>query len=157
MKRLVLIVCILLTFVSAAWAEEAPAALKYGDKSDAVLEMQTTLKEKLYYNGPLSGEFGSLTRSAVQRVQEAYGLPVTGVADGDTLAVIAGDCYRVLKYDMSGKDVSLLQEALTLYGYYQDKISGNYLRNTRAGVAAFQAANGLESTGIADVKTQELL
>ena len=157
MKRLVLIVCVLLTLFSAAWAEEAPAALKYGDKSDQVLEMQTVLKEKLYYNGPLSGEFGSLTRSAVQRVQEAYGLEVTGVADAETLAVIAGDCYRVLKYEMTGKDVSLLQEALTLYGYYRDKISGNYLKNTRAGVAAFQAANGLEATGIADVKTQELL
>ena len=47
MKRLMLIVCVLLTLFSATWAEEAPAALKYGDKSDQVLEMQTVLKEKL--------------------------------------------------------------------------------------------------------------
>lgn len=157
MKRILMIVCALLLICCAAWAEEAAPSLRYGDKSDEVLRMQTRLKEALYYNGPLSGEFGSLTRAAVERVQQAYGLEVTGMADAATQEVIYGPCYRVLKYEMTGRDVEQLQQAMTLYGYYKDKISGNYLKNTRAAVAAFQADNGLESTGIADVKTQELI
>lgn len=157
MKRWMMIGCVLLLILCSAWAEETAISLQYGDKNEYVLMMQTQLKEKLYYNGPLSGEYGSLTKGAVQRVQEAYGLPVTGAADPATLEAIYHDCFRVLKYDMSGKDVKELQQALALYGYYKDKISGNYLKNTRAAVADFQRDHGLDPTGVADVKTQELI
>ena len=68
--------------------------LKYGDKGDAVLQLQTRLKELLYYKGPLSGQFAEVTRSAVQDVQKAYGLEQTGIADADTQALIYGECYR---------------------------------------------------------------
>ena len=156
MKKLIVIFLALLLLFSVALAEEA-RTLQYGDKGEDVLTLQTRMKELLYYNGPLSGEFGDLTRKAVRRVQEAYDLEQTGAADAALQEIIYGDCYRKLTYEMTGKDVQQLQEALTIYGYYSDKISGNYLKNTRAAVAAFQADNGLESTGIADVKTQALL
>ena len=58
---------------------------------------------------------------------------------------------------MTGAGVQRLQEALKAYGYYQDKLSEKYLKNTRAAVAAFQSDNGLEATGKADVKTLKLL
>lgn len=157
MKRVWLLVVVLLLVGSVALAESTTEELQYGDKGDAVLQLQTRLKELLYYNGPLSGQFAEVTRGAVKQVQAAYGLEQTGVADAATQSIIYGECYRVLSYNMSGADVKRLQEALTAYGYYSDKASGNYLKNTRAGVSAFQAANGLEATGIADVKTQELL
>jgi peptidoglycan hydrolase-like protein with peptidoglycan-binding domain len=156
MKKLFLIFIVLLTVCCFAFAEEVQP-LKYGDKGDAVLQLQTRLKELLYYKGPLSGQFAEVTRSAVQDVQKAYGLDQTGIADADTQAIIYGECYRELRYNMSGTDVSRLQEALKLYQYYTDKVSGNYLKNTRAAVAAFQKDQGLPETGIADVKTQELL
>ncbi len=156
MKRFFLIFIVLLTVCCFAFAEEVQP-LKYGDKGDAVLQLQTRLKELLYYKGPLSGQFAEVTRSAVQDVQKAYGLEQTGIADAETQAIIYGECYRELRYNMSGTDVSRLQEALKLYQYYSDKVSGNYLKNTRAAVAAFQKDQGLPETGIADVKTQELL
>ena len=107
---------VVLIFCGAAAEEQAAAALKYGDKGQEVLALQTRLKEVLYYNGPLSGEFGDLTRKAVRRVQAAYGLPETGEADAALQEIIFGECYRELKYEMSGEDVKLLQEALTVYG-----------------------------------------
>ena len=157
MKKFLLIALALLLLFCGATAEEAAASLKYGDKGQEVLALQTRLKETLYYTGPLSGEFGDLTRKAVRRVQAAYGLEETGIADAAVQEIVFGECYRELKYEMSGQDVKQLQEALTIYGYYGDKVSGNYLKNTRAAVAAFQADNGLEATGVADVKTQALL
>ena len=156
MKRFLTLLMILLLVWAAALAEQADA-LQYGDQGQEVLALQTRLKETLYYNGPLSGEFGDLTRKAVRRVQAAYGLEETGVADAALQEIIFGDLYRELKYEMTGDDVRLLQEALSMYGYYGDKISGNYLKNTRAAVTAFQADNGLAATGIADIKTQALI
>ena len=156
MKRLLVILAALLLIWSVAAAEET-APLQYGDKSDSVLALQTRMKELQYYKGPLSGEFGDLTRKAVRRVQAAYGLEETGVADAALQEIIFGECYRELKYEMSGDDVTRLQEALASYGYYTDRVSGSYLKNTRAAVRAFQTDNGLEATGVADVKTQVLL
>lgn len=157
MKRWMLLLIVLLLLCCAAAGEGAYQPLQYGDKNEAVLQLQTRLKELLYYNGPLSGEYGDLTRSAVKRVQAAYGLEQTGKADPAVQEIIFGECYRELKYEMSGADVSTLQDALRIYGYYHDKTSGNYLKNTRAAVKAFQQDNGLEATGVADVRTQALL
>ena len=80
MKKLIVIFLALLLLFSVALAEEA-RTLQYGDKGEDVLTLQTRMKELLYYNGPLSGEFGDLTRKAVRRVQEAYDLEQTGAAD----------------------------------------------------------------------------
>ena len=111
MKKLIVIFLALLLLFSVALAEEA-RTLQYGDKGEDVLTLQTRMKELLYYNGPLSGEFGDLTRKAVRRVQEAYDLEQTGAADAALQEIIYGDCYRKLTYEMTGKDVQQLQEAL---------------------------------------------
>lgn len=65
--------------------------------------------------------------------------------------------YRELKYGSSGEDVKALQTRLTELKYYHGKISGNYLDGSTSAIGAFQTRNGLESTGKADVKTQEVL
>jgi len=159
MKRFWVWTVLLVMLFSMALAEESQvyAPLRYGDKGEAVLQLQTRLKELLYYNGPLSGQFAEVTRNAVKKVQAAYGLEQTGIADAATQEIIYGECYRELSYNMTGKDVQRLQEALAAYKYYTDRVSGSYLKNTRAAVAAFQADQQLESTGVADVKTQALL
>ncbi len=157
MKRFCLTMLMILLLCSMAFAEEGQS-LKYGDKSDAVLQLQTRLKELLYYSGPLSGQFAEVTRAAVKEVQADYGLEQTGVADAATQAVINDpECCRALEYGDSGSDVTLLQQALTAYGYYSDRASGNYLKNTRSAVAAFQQDNGLQATGKADVETLRLI
>lgn len=167
MKRLISAVLILMSLcmmLPAALSEEdaqmgavSADTLSEGDKNDAVLQLQTRLKALYYYTGPLSGEFGAITRKAVMAVQEAYGLEVTGKADADTLDIIYGECYRPLEFGDQGEDVKLLQQRLTEMGYYSDQISGKYLNNTRAGVETFQGEFGLMVTGKADVETQQIL
>jgi len=136
---------------------EPDVSLRYGDKNDEVLKLQTRLKELCYYNGPLSGQFAEVTRNAVKEVQKNYGLKQTGVADAQTQEIIYGECYRVLSYGMSGDDVKTMQDRLAVYTLYTDKSSGNFLKNTRTAVKEFQKMCGIEQTGIADVNTLKLL
>lgn len=131
--------------------------LKYGDKGDEVRSLQTRLKDVRYYNAKVTGNYLGSTRDAVKKVQEAYGLKVTGDADSETLQIIYGDCLRPLKKGIEGKDVSRLQTRLSELGYYTGKISGKFLDGTVKAIAAFQKANGLKETGAADVQTQQKL
>ncbi|NLD52005.1 MAG: L,D-transpeptidase family protein [Clostridiales bacterium] len=131
--------------------------LKSGDKGEDVTALQTRLRKLEYYRGPVSGIFAEVTTKAIRAVQEAYGLPVTGVADLDTLAIIYGDAYRPLAKGDTGEDVKRVQARLSELGYYWGKLSGSYLEGTTAAISNFQKDNGLDSTGKADVKTQERL
>ncbi len=143
----------------AAFSEAVPVdlALRMGDTGDAVTELQTRLKSLNYYTGKVTGEYGTLTQTAVMEVQKAYGLEVTGEADDETLEIIYGDCYRPLSVNDQGKDVENLQQRLTELGYYSASISGKYLTKTKAAVAQVQEDFGMEATGVADVWTLELI
>ena len=127
--------------------------LKVGDKGTEVKQLQTRLKDLRYYSAKVTGNYLSSTQASVKKVQEAYGLPVTGNADSATLEVIYGDCHRPLVRGDSGKDVARVQTRLSELGYYWGQISGNYLEGTSAAIGNFQRDNGLEKTGKADVPT----
>ena len=60
-------------------------ALREGDKGTAVTELQTMLKSLNYYYGEITGSFGSLTKRAVRKFQEANNLTVDGIAGTTTL------------------------------------------------------------------------
>ena len=59
--------------------------LREGDKGTAVTELQTMLKKLNYYYGSITGSFGSLTKQAVRKFQDANKLTVDGVAGPATL------------------------------------------------------------------------
>ena len=145
---------VLCVFCGMALAEEG---LKPGDSGDAVLELNTRLRQLNYTTVRASDQYAAATETAVSAVQEAYGLEVTGIADEQTLNVIYGECYRPLTYGATGGDVKLLQEKLAELGYYSGNITGSYLDGTMAAILTFQGENSLAITGTADVKTQEKL
>ncbi|MBR4538570.1 MAG: peptidoglycan-binding protein [Clostridia bacterium] len=151
---LLLLSVILCVCFGAALAEEG---LKPGDSGDAVLELNTRLRQLNYTTVRASDQYAAATEAAVSAVQEAYGLKVTGIADEETLNIIYGECYRPLSYGATGEDVKLLQEKLVELGYYTGNITGSYLEGTTAAVQIFQGENSMEITGTADVKTQEKL
>lgn len=49
-------------------------------------ETQVLLTDLGFYSGPIDGIVGPYTESAVKEAQKAYGLPITGRADDETLA-----------------------------------------------------------------------
>lgn len=67
----------------------AARALTFGDaKSVDVLNLQIALKNSGFLSATPNGTFGPATRTAVMALQKAKGLPVTGVADVQTVASI---------------------------------------------------------------------
>jgi peptidoglycan hydrolase-like protein with peptidoglycan-binding domain len=170
MKKLVawMMVCaILLTGLSAlAEGETQPTqetkptqvvSLQYGDNGDAVAQLQTRLTELKYYNGKISGNYREGTQAAIREFQEDFSLEATGIADVQTQDKLYATKYHPLEKGDTGDDVKTLQSRLTELGYYNGKISGKYLEGTYYAIHSFQNANGLTVTGIADIKTLELL
>ncbi len=131
--------------------------LQYGDKGDTVSGLQTKLTELNYYSGNISGQYREGTQAAIREFQKDFGLEATGIADAGTQEVLFAAKYRPLEKGDSGEWVKKLQTRLTELGYYNGKISGNYLEGTYYGIHSFQNKNGLSVTGKADVQTQELL
>ena len=131
--------------------------LQYGDEGEDVLELQTRLADLKYYTGNLSGRYREGTREAVKDFQADFDLDETGIADVLTQSVLFSALYRPLRYGSTGEDVKTLQKRLMELGYYQGKISGNYLEGTQKGIRRFQEVNGLDATGEADPETQETL
>jgi peptidoglycan hydrolase-like protein with peptidoglycan-binding domain len=62
--------------------------LERGETGSAVSALQQRLRNVGYYNGPIDGDFGSLTFDAVVRFQRAQGLVADGVVGPATLAAL---------------------------------------------------------------------
>ena len=70
-------------------AEKVSGLLMRGMSGDAVRNLQTLLNKCGYDCGTADGKFGSKTEAAVKAFQRAEGLPETGTADDNTLAILA--------------------------------------------------------------------
>lgn len=168
MKRFLALVLSLALALSVSAQLSSPSAVaesgdagytptQYGDSGDSVAAIQEQLKALGYYTGKVSGNFLDGTRAAVKKFQADYSLKETGIVDGETEALLMNAEYRELTTNDSGDDVKRLQEELQTLGYYNGKLSGNYLEGTTAAIKSFQEKNNLKSTGTADIETQRLL
>lgn len=79
--------------------------LQQGSKGENVRRLQSQLKALGYLDGGIDGNFGPRTREAVEAFQAVRGLPINGVADQQTQAMLFGIEaphtleYETLKYD----------------------------------------------------------
>lgn len=65
--------------------------------------------------------------------------------------------YQQLQYGMSGRNVSLLQEALKELAFYTGTLDGSFGASTLTAVKAFQKKNGLKQDGVASPEMQKLV
>ncbi|MEE1199010.1 MAG: peptidoglycan-binding domain-containing protein, partial [Christensenellales bacterium] len=65
--------------------------LSKGAKSDEVLDMQNRLYQLGFLLDDRDGAFGSNTQTAVKMFQQSAGLPITGIADNETLTRMYAD------------------------------------------------------------------
>lgn len=64
---------------------------------------------------------------------------------------------KKLKSGSKGKLVKTMQQRLAEIGYYDGPISGNFQKNTVRAIKTVQTQNGLESTGVVDETTWNLI
>lgn len=155
----------------------AARTLSYGSTGEDVTALQERLTELGYYTFHITGNYQERTQKAVSNFQAASDLPVTGKVDDALQALIHSDDApskptptpaptlglrepypgKALQYESSGKNVQRIQTRLKELGYYQIEVSGNFLKNTRSAVLAFQRQNGLTADGIVGEATWNAL
>ena len=151
----------------------AAMALQRGDRGAEVSDLQSALTQVGCYNGPITGNFGSLTEEGVITCQKKLGLTADGIAGSKTLGLIqvsgttaqpfqgfanpkqtANSRESIIQNGSSGETVSSIQTQLKRLNYYTGSIDGIYGNQTEAAVRAFQQASQLPIDG--KVGTQEL-
>ena len=133
-------------------------------KATAAISVTTTqqcLKQLGYFRGPVTGNYGPLTQSAVTRFQKANRLPAIGTVGPRTEQLLRSQCNRGggsnnsgnLRLGSSGAAVSNLQRNLQRLGYYNGPVNGNFGQLTQAAVIRFQRANGINPDGVVGSRT----
>ena len=113
--------------------------LKYGSKSNS---KQAVRALSLLMGLPMEETFSSKLKTAVKNFQKSRGLEVDGVAGPKTLTALANQLPEVKYGDYSGNAYVKAVQALV-----STTIDGEYGKNTRANVLAFQATAQLKKTG----------
>jgi YVTN family beta-propeller protein len=157
-------------------------ALEKGNKGSQVTSLQKKLQAAGYFNGPVTGYYGSLTQEAVSQFQKAKGLTADGIADEVTLNTLEfspGEPVlsqpatsqtvvtdqpktlpsptQTLEKGTRSSQVTSLQKKLQAAGYFNGSVTGYYGSLTQEAVRQFQKANGIVADGVADKMTLKAL
>jgi len=152
--------------------------LKKGDQGNQVIAIQTKLQQLGYFQGKITGYFGSQTELALKQFQRSKNLTVDGVAGKNTLAMLNNSSgynsnqnpslsnpnsqnyssnLDVLKRGDQGNQVVAMQQKLQQLGYFQGKITGYFGSQTELALKQFQRANNLRVDGVAGKNTLAIL
>jgi len=147
-------------------AGSALALQKVGSSGAEVTNIQRCLSKLGYYNGPVNGNFRSLTANAVKRFQQANGLPADGVVGYGTQTRLQSLCESNtnqgyvngdLRIGSTGSQVTMLQEDLQHLGYFNGRVTGYFGDETKQAVIRFQQANRILADGVVGARTLALI
>ena len=80
--------------------------LRYGSQNESVRTLQQNLASLGYYEGSITGHFGSLTEAAVMNFQRKNGLSADGIAGAKTLEKIDAALGNSSSSGSSGSSIS---------------------------------------------------
>lgn len=160
-RLIVVIACVITVMtVFVPNAEASGILLRLGSSGSAVTELQTRLHNLGYldFHGA-TGNFGTLTQTAVIRFQSVNGLVADGIAGPITLNRLYSNLARslVLRAGSSGEAVQTMQLKLKSLGYFGGTGTGHFGAVTLDAVRRFQQAHGLAVDGIAGPLTRKML
>ena len=156
--------------------------LEEGMSGPKVAALQERLKALSLFSDEADGVFGLTTKQSVEIFQQLYSIPVTGVADVETLTQLYSDLSerdilvaptpsptpgitsqnepfkKKLSYGSTSASVKKLQERLMELGYFTyKKTTTGFYKNTQQAVKDFQKNNGLKVTGTVDKETWDAI
>ena len=117
--------------------------------------LQQDLATAGYYAGTVDGVSGPLTVQAVEDLQEANGLPVTGTVDKATAAALQAELVALggAAAQESLASTAAVQQTLKLVGFWDGPVDGVWTDALTEAVQAFQTELGVEPTGAVDAAT----
>jgi murein L,D-transpeptidase YcbB/YkuD len=117
--------------------------------------LQTSLRNAGYYDGEVDGIYGPATVEAVEGLQEAHGLPSTGVVDRATAAALQDDLDAqggaVAQQELTA--TAAVQQTLRLAGFWDGPVDGTWTPALTEAMKDFQTALGVEPSGTVDAAT----
>jgi len=125
----------------------------------AVSAYTTALQQNLaatgYYGGAVDGIYGPVTVTAVEDLQKASGLPVTGTVDKATAAALDAELVALggAAAQQSVATTAALQQTLKLAGFWDGPVDGIWTPALTEALQAFQVELGVEPTGTVDAAT----
>ena len=130
--------------------EQAEAAVR--DYTEA---LQQSLLDAGYYDGEVDGVYGPATVDAVESLQEAHELPVTGTVDKATAAALEEDVAAAGGATAQEEVVATtaVQQTLKLAGFWDGPVDGEWTPELTEALKEFQTALGVKPTGAVDAAT----
>ena len=140
----------------------APAAAAPGTVDPRIAALQITMRARLLYRGPVTGVADGRTIAATAILQQRLGVTPDGVFGPQTLGrlfppgrPVLGK--RLLTVGAKGYDVALLRIELALHGFPSGKFTSRYTSRTARAVLRFQRWAGLPQTAMAGPLTAKAL
>ncbi len=135
---------------------ETPA--KQGQRGVDVKRAERMLKDLGMNPGKVDGHFDADTKAAVQKFTDFDPqLVQKNRIDAQTFARMSERYQQPLKKGLNRAGVRQLEKNLKALGRDPGKVDRNYDQDTKRAVKNFQKANGLNATGVADLKTRQLI
>jgi peptidoglycan hydrolase-like protein with peptidoglycan-binding domain len=117
--------------------------------------LQQSLTDAGYYTGKVDGVYGPATVDAVQALQKAHGLPVTGAVDKATAAALQADLEAKggAAAQQALASTAAVQQTLKLAGFWDGPVDGQWTPALTEALKTFQTELGVPATGTVDAAT----
>jgi peptidoglycan hydrolase-like protein with peptidoglycan-binding domain len=172
LPRLLSLTLVTATMAGApAWAQ-APVPLSFVQplSASATTAVQERLREAGTYTGAADGVWGPESQAALDRFQQARGMPVTGSMNLATAQALGVGVPRLLPpvepvptpaavspVALSPAAVRNVQNRLRALGFYRAAPDGLWGAGTQAALERFQRGRGLEANGQINPTTAQAL
>lgn len=122
---------------------------------DYTAALQQALTDAGYYTGAIDGIYGPSTQAAVEALQKAHGLPVTGWVDKATEAALQSDLTAKggAAAQSAVATTAAVQQTLKLAGYWDGPVDGQWTPALTDALKKFQTDLGVPATGTVDAAT----
>ena len=123
--------------------------------STYVTALQQSLAAAGYYAGEIDGVYGPQTTAAVEELQKASGLPVTGTVDKATAAALDAKLAAMggAAAQESAATTAAVQQTLKLAGFWDGPVDGVWTPALTEAVKALQTKLGVQPSGAVDAAT----
>ncbi|GAA4609900.1 murein L,D-transpeptidase YcbB/YkuD [Actinoplanes octamycinicus] len=128
---------------------------QYAQARDYTLAVQKSLAQAGYYAKEIDGVYGPATVAAVETLQKAHDLPVTGTVDKATDAALQADLRARggAAADDAIAATAAVQQTLKLAGFWTGPVDGAWTDELTTALKSFQSELGVEPTGTVDAAT----